>query len=67
MVIEKQTEDRARRACGKNSCTADIGVTGANFLMADSGAVVLVENEGNARLTTSAPQDPHRRGRHRES
>jgi L-lactate dehydrogenase complex protein LldF len=30
-------------------------VSGANFLVADSGAVVLVENEGNARLTTSAP------------
>ena len=34
---------------------ADMGVSGANFLIADSGAVVLVENEGNARLTTSAP------------
>jgi L-lactate dehydrogenase complex protein LldF len=35
---------------------ADIGLSGANFLVADSGAVVLVENEGNARLTTSAPR-----------
>ena len=35
---------------------ADIGISGANFLIADSGAVVLVENEGNARLTTSAPK-----------
>ncbi|MCX6631190.1 MAG: LUD domain-containing protein [Candidatus Solibacter sp.] len=35
---------------------ADIGISGANFLVADSGAVVLVENEGNARLTTSAPK-----------
>ncbi|MDQ6663887.1 MAG: LUD domain-containing protein, partial [Acidobacteriota bacterium] len=35
---------------------ADIGISGANFLIADSGAVVLVENEGNARLTTSAPR-----------
>ena len=34
---------------------ADIGVTGANFLIADSGAVVLTENEGNIRLTTSCP------------
>jgi L-lactate dehydrogenase complex protein LldF len=31
-------------------------VSGANFLVADSGAIVLVENEGNARLTTSAPK-----------
>jgi L-lactate dehydrogenase complex protein LldF len=35
---------------------ADIGISGANFLVADSGAVVIVENEGNARLTTSAPK-----------
>jgi len=36
--------------------SADIGISGANFLIADSGAIVLVENEGNARLTTSAPK-----------
>ncbi len=35
---------------------ADIGISGANFLVADSGAVVMVENEGNARLTTTAPK-----------
>jgi L-lactate dehydrogenase complex protein LldF len=35
---------------------ADIGISGANFLVADSGAVLIVENEGNARLTTSAPR-----------
>jgi L-lactate dehydrogenase complex protein LldF len=35
---------------------ADIGVSGANFLIADSGAVVVVENEGNARLSTSTPK-----------
>jgi len=35
---------------------ADIGISGANFLVADSGAIVLVENEGNARLTTTAPK-----------
>ena len=31
-------------------------MTGANFLVADSGAIVLVENEGNARLSTTAPR-----------
>ncbi len=36
--------------------TADIGVTGANFLIADSGAVTIVENEGNARLSTTLPK-----------
>jgi L-lactate dehydrogenase complex protein LldF len=35
---------------------AGLGITGANFLIAESGAVVLVENEGNIRLTTSVPR-----------
>jgi L-lactate dehydrogenase complex protein LldF len=55
IVPEKQTKI-ARAALREKFLKADIGVTGANFLVADSGAVVLVENEGNARLTTSAPK-----------
>lgn len=35
---------------------ADIGITGANFLIADIGAVCLTENEGNAMLTMSFPK-----------
>jgi L-lactate dehydrogenase complex protein LldF len=54
-VPENQTKI-ARTALREKFLHADIGVTGANFLVADSGAVVLVENEGNARLTTSAPK-----------
>jgi len=54
-VPENQTKI-ARAALREKFLHADIGVTGANFLVADSGAVVLVENEGNARLTTSAPK-----------
>jgi L-lactate dehydrogenase complex protein LldF len=46
----------ARAVLRDKFLAADIGVTGANFLVADSGAVVLVENEGNARLSTSAPR-----------
>ena len=55
VVIEKQTKI-ARAVLREKFLQADIGVTGANFLVADSGAVVLVENEGNARLSTSAPK-----------
>src|SRR5579872_1281026 len=55
VVPEKQTKI-ARATLREKFLHADIGVTGANFLIADSGAVVLVENEGNARLTTSAPK-----------
>jgi L-lactate dehydrogenase complex protein LldF len=35
--------------------TADIGVTGANFLVADTGSVSVTENEGNAILSTAFP------------
>jgi L-lactate dehydrogenase complex protein LldF len=54
-VIEKQTMI-ARARLREKFLAADIGISGANFLVAGSGAVVLVENEGNARLTTSAPR-----------
>ena len=55
VVIEKQTAI-ARAVLREKFLQADIGISGANFLVADSGAVVIVENEGNARLTTSAPK-----------
>jgi L-lactate dehydrogenase complex protein LldF len=55
VIIEKQTRI-ARGVLREKFLAADIGISGANFLVADSGAVVLVENEGNARLTTSAPK-----------
>ncbi len=55
IVIEKQTAT-ARGVLREKFLAADIGISGANFLVADSGAVVIVENEGNARLTTSAPK-----------
>ena len=35
--------------------TADVGITGANFLIADTGSVALTENEGNGVLTMSLP------------
>lgn len=35
---------------------ADVGITGANFLIADCGAVALTENEGNGILTFSFPR-----------
>src|SRR5216683_482640 len=54
-VIEKQA-GIARVVLRQKFLDADIGVTGANFLVADSGAIVLVENEGNARLTSSTPK-----------
>ena len=35
---------------------ADMGITGGNFLVAETGTVALIENEGNIRLTTSLPR-----------
>jgi L-lactate dehydrogenase complex protein LldF len=55
VAIEKQTMI-ARAMLREKFLAADIGVTGANFVVADSGAVVVVENEGNARLTSSVPR-----------
>jgi len=35
---------------------ADMGITGANFLVAETGTLVIVTNEGNGRFCTSAPR-----------
>ncbi|MBS1501164.1 MAG: lactate utilization protein, partial [Bacteroidetes bacterium] len=35
---------------------ADVGITGANFLVADTGSIAVSENEGNARLSVSFPK-----------
>jgi L-lactate dehydrogenase complex protein LldF len=54
----EQIEDlveSARRELREKFLTADIGITGANFLLADSGSVCTVTNEGNAELTTTPP------------
>lgn len=45
----------ARRLLRQDFLGAAMGITGANFAVADSGTIVVVENEGNARLTVSAP------------
>lgn len=35
---------------------ADVGITGANFIIANTGSISITENEGNARLATSLPK-----------
>ncbi len=45
----------ARRELRQKFFDADMGITGANFALADTGAIGLVTNEGNARLVTSLP------------
>jgi L-lactate dehydrogenase complex protein LldF len=46
----------ARRALRAKFLAADIGISGANFLIADTGATCTVTNEGNAELTTTPPR-----------
>ncbi|RRR74306.1 MAG: iron-sulfur cluster-binding protein [Candidatus Viridilinea halotolerans] len=46
----------ARQALRQQFLQADMGISGVNFGVADEGAVVIVENEGNARLSTSVPR-----------
>src|SRR5690606_32524138 len=35
---------------------AEVGVTGANFIIADVGGIAITENEGNARLSAGWPK-----------
>ena len=51
-VLTKIARDELR----EKFLQADLGITGANFAVADTGTVVLVTNEGNGRMVTSLPR-----------
>lgn len=46
----------ARKVLREKYVQAEVGVTGANFIIADIGAIAVTENEGNARLSCSFPK-----------
>ena len=46
----------ARERLGELIQGADVGMTGANFVTADSGTMALVTSEGNARKTVAVPE-----------
>lgn len=46
----------ARRLLREKYANAEVGLTGANFIIADIGAVAVTENEGNGRLSCSMPK-----------
>ncbi|HOT81778.1 MAG TPA: lactate utilization protein B, partial [Candidatus Defluviicoccus seviourii] len=48
--------DEARAILRQAFLTADVGITGANMLIAETGSTVLVTNEGNADLTQTLPR-----------
>lgn len=45
----------ARRVLREQFAVAGAGLSGANFLVAETGSMVLIENEGNGRLSTTLP------------
>lgn len=47
--------ESARHELREKYVAADVGISGANFLIADTGSVAVVTNEGNAELTTALP------------
>ena len=46
----------ARRILRGAFLTAELGISGANFLVAETGSIALIENEGNIRMSTSLPR-----------
>lgn len=45
-----------RRVLREKFRRSDMGITGANFAVAETGTIVLITNEGNGRLTTTCPR-----------
>ncbi|MEW6330347.1 MAG: LutB/LldF family L-lactate oxidation iron-sulfur protein [Pseudomonadota bacterium] len=46
----------AREVLRPGFLAADMGISGANFIVAETGSVLIVTNEGNGRLTTTLPR-----------
>ena len=46
----------ARRVLRRHFAEADLGISGVNFAIAETGSFLVLENEGNARMTTTLPR-----------
>ncbi|MCM3869300.1 MAG: LutB/LldF family L-lactate oxidation iron-sulfur protein [Pyrinomonadaceae bacterium] len=46
----------ARNVLRQRFANADLGISGVNFAVAETGTILILENEGNVRLTTSLPK-----------
>lgn len=55
-LTPEQLSLHARMLLRDKYTEAKVGITGANFLIADTGSISITENEGNARLTTAFPK-----------
>jgi L-lactate dehydrogenase complex protein LldF len=54
--IPEELTRQARDLLREKFLKADMGITGAKAIVAENGTIVLVENEGNIRLTTTLPR-----------
>lgn len=54
--LPEQLVDEARTVLREKFIAADVGITGANFLIAETGSSVIVTNEGNGDLTQILPR-----------
>lgn len=52
----EQLTQVARHTLRQKYVEAQVGVTGANFIIADTGSIAITENEGNARLSCAFPK-----------
>ncbi|HEV2676853.1 MAG TPA: LutB/LldF family L-lactate oxidation iron-sulfur protein [Aliidongia sp.] len=52
----RELTDEARSVLRQRFLEADVGITGANFLIAETGSTVIVTNEGNGDLTQTLPK-----------
>lgn len=52
----REIVDEARQVLREAFVRADVGITGANFLVAETGSTVLVTNEGNGDLSATLPR-----------
>ena len=57
----------ARAVLREKFLAADVGITGANFLVAETGTSIIVTNEGNGDLTQTLPKVAHRARLDREA
>jgi len=55
-LTPQQLTTVARDNLRKKYVEAEIGITGANFIISDIGGIAISENEGNARLSAAWPQ-----------
>lgn len=55
-LTPEQLTLKAREILRDKYVQAEVGVTGANFIISDSGAVAVTENEGNGRLSCAFPK-----------